>query len=351
MGATSTTPRVGIVGLGGIGTHHANCLLDNDANLVAGLDVDAQARQRFAEEYDVDTYADAEELYEAVDAVIVTTPNAFHEEYTVAALEAGCAVLVEKPLAHTLDSAERIAAAARDSPEICMIGFHNRYDPLAEAVASYAEEGFFGEIQHVDATYVRRRGIPGQGTWFTDADVAGGGALIDLGVHAIDLVLSIMDFPEIEEVSGVTRSTFGPRDDYVDVDSWGVEEGEFDVDDSVISQFRTADDATISLDVAWASNREKEKSFLFRGTEGGAKLDLDGELTLYDSSGSGVDHHRTTTIDAEEYDAHAAEQQAFLDAVAADEHPDRNTVEQGLYVQRLIESIYQSSADGSAVEF
>lgn len=351
MGATSTTPRVGIVGLGGIGTHHANCLLDNDANLAAGLDIDAAARERFAEEYDVDTYADAEAFYEAVDAVIVTTPNAFHEEYAVGALEAGCAVLVEKPVAHTLDSAERIAAAAGEADEICMVGFHNRYDPRADVLASYAEQGFFGEIQHVDATYVRRRGIPGQGTWFTDADVAGGGALIDLGVHAIDLVLSIMDFPGIEEVSGVTRSTFGQREDYVDVHGWGVEEGEFDVDDSVIAQFRTGDDATVSLDVAWASNRENEKSFLFRGTEGGAKLDLDGELTLYESSGSGVDHHRTTTVDTESYDAHAAEQRAFLDAVAAGEHPGRNTVQQGLYVQRLIESIYRSSGEGGAVEF
>ncbi|QCC49773.1 Gfo/Idh/MocA family protein [Halapricum salinum] len=351
MGTTSTTPRVGIVGLGGIGTHHANCLIDNEANLVAGLDIDAAARRRFAEEYDVEAYADTEAFFDAIDAVIVTTPNAFHEEYTVGALQADCAVLVEKPLAHTLDSAERIAAAARDSPEICMVGFHNRYDPLAEAVASYARDGFFGEIQHVDATYVRRRGIPGQGTWFTDADVAGGGALIDLGVHAIDLVLSIMDFPEVEEISGVTRSTFGPREDYVDVHGWGVEDGEFDVDDSVNAQFRTDDDATISLDVAWASNRENEKSFLFRGTEGGAKLDMDGELTLYDSSASGVDHHRTTTIDTEDYDAHAAEQRAFLDAVATGEHPGRNTVEQGLFVQRLIESIYQSSAEGNAVAF
>jgi predicted dehydrogenase len=351
MRYTSTTPRVGIVGLGGIGTHHATCLRENDAALVAGMDVDATARERFAQKYDVETYADIEAFYDVVDAVLVTTPNAFHEEYAVGALEAGCAVLVEKPLGHTLDSAERIAVAARESDEICMVGFHNRYDPRAEILADYMKRGFFGEIQHVDATYVRRRGIPGQGTWFTDADVAGGGALIDLGVHAIDLVLSIMGYPDVSEVSGVTRSTFGPRADYVDVHGWGTDDGEFSVDDSVTAQLRTATDATISLDVAWASNRENEKSFLFRGTEGGAKLDMDGELTLYESSGAGVEHHRTTTIETEDYDAHAAEQRAFLDAVAADEHPGRNTVEQGLTVQRLIDSIYRSSADGSAVSF
>ncbi|MFB6189387.1 MAG: Gfo/Idh/MocA family protein [Halapricum sp.] len=350
MTATNRAPRIGIVGLGGIGSHHANCLRENDASFVAGLDVDPAARERFAEEYDIETFADPDSFYEIVDAVIVTTPNAYHEKYAVGALEAGLSVLVEKPLAHTLESAERIAATAREAEGFCMVGFHNRFDPQAEVLASYQDEGFLGEIQHIDANYVRRRGIPGQGSWFTDADIAGGGALIDLGVHAIDLVLAIADFPEITEVSGVTRSTFGPREDYVDVHGWGVEDGDVSVEDSVIAQFRTTSGTTISLDVAWASNREPEKSFLFRGTDGGAKIDMDGELTLYESADGGVDHHRTTTVETEEYNAHAAEQRAFLDAVASGEPPARNTVEQALDVQRLIEAIYRSSSDGTAVE-
>ncbi|MEF8976058.1 MAG: Gfo/Idh/MocA family oxidoreductase, partial [Halapricum sp.] len=290
-----SSPRIGIVGLGGIGTYHADCLLDNDADLVAGLDIDPAARDSFASEYDAEIYTDRSSFYEAVDAVIVTTPNAYHEEYAVGALKAGLSVLVEKPLAHTLESAERIAAVAESADGICLVGFHNRFDPRAEALAAYRNDGFFGTIQHVDATYVRRRGIPGQGSWFTDADIAGGGALIDIGVHAIDLVLSIMDFPTVTEVSGVTRSTFGPRSDYVDVDGWGVENGDVSVEDSVTAQLRTDEDATVSVDVAWATNRPDEKAFRIRGTEGGAHLDMKGELTLYESTARGVDHHRTTT--------------------------------------------------------
>ncbi|MFW6017629.1 MAG: Gfo/Idh/MocA family protein [Halapricum sp.] len=349
MAKNSATPRVGIVGLGGIGAYHAKLLAENDATLVAGLDVDPAARQRFEAEHGVDTFTDRTAFYDAVDAVIVTTPNAYHEEYTVGALQAGRPVLVEKPLAHTLESAERIAKAAREADEICMVGFHNRFDPRAEALAAYREDGFFGTIQHVDATYVRRRGVPGTGTWFTDADVAGGGALIDIGVHALDLVLSLLSFPEITEVSGVARSTFGQRDDYVDVDGWGSGDGAVSVDDSVTAQLRTVDDATISLDVAWAANRTDEQAFRLRGTDGGAHLDMDGDLTLYESVGRGVDHHRTTTVETPEYDGHAAEQRAFLEAVESGERPERNTVEQAMTVQRLIEAIYRSSDSGAAV--
>lgn len=347
---SSTTPLdVGIVGLGGIATHHANCLREQSAVLAGGMDVDATARETFAAEFGVETYADHADLFEGVDAVIVTTPNRFHEEYAVAALEAGLPVLVEKPLAHTLDSAERIAAAAADSGAFCMVGFHNRYDPAIEALSAYRDRGFFGPIQHVDATYLRRRGIPGQGTWFTREEVAGGGALIDLGVHALDMALYLAGFPEVVEVSGVTRSTFGTREDYVDVDGWGVEDATFDVEDSVIAQLRTDDDTTITLDVAWAANRDPEKSLRVRGADGGAFLDFREQLRLFESSPSGVDHHRTTEVEVAEREAHVAEQAAFLEGVATGEPPTRNTIEQALTVQRVIDAIYRSSEGGGAV--
>jgi len=344
--------RVGIVGLGGIGTNHANHLRDHaeQAVLAGGMDVDATARKTFAADLSVETYADHEDLYRTVDAVIVTTPNRFHEEYAVAALEAGLPVLVEKPLAHTLDSAERIAAAAADAEEFCMVGFHNRFDPAVEALAAYREDGFFGSIQHVDATYLRRRGIPGQGTWFTSRDVAGGGALIDLGVHSLDLALSLTGFPEVVEVGGVTRTTFGQRDDYVDVRDWGIEEGTFDVEDSVIAQVRTADGTTISLDVAWAANRDPEKSIRLRGTDGGAFLDFRENLRLYDSSDARIDHHRTTDVEVADREAFAAEQAMFVDSVASGDPPARNTVDQALTVQRVMDAIYRSSERGLAVQ-
>ncbi|ELZ42123.1 oxidoreductase domain protein [Halorubrum californiense DSM 19288] len=343
---------VGIVGLGGIGSHHATKLAERGATLVGGMDVDADARGRFHEEFGVPAYEDEAALYDACDAVLVTTPNRFHEEYATSALEAGLDVLLEKPLAHTLESAERIAEAARAAEGFCMVGFNNRFAEPVQVVKHYQDEGRFGETTHVEANYVRRRGVPGRGSWFTSADVAGGGALIDIGVHAIDLALYFLDHPEVVEVSGKTRSEFGGRDDYAYVHMWGDDAGPegFDVDDSASAFIRAEDGSTVSLEAAWATNRPETDEFVVRGTEAGATFDRgSGDLTVHESGVGGGHHLTDATVETREGDAHAAEQETFLEAAAAGEAPGINTVEEGLRVQRVIDAIYRSSEIGAAV--
>jgi predicted dehydrogenase len=346
-------PRIGIVGLGNIGHHHATRLLEQDADLVGGVDIAEAARERFETEFDVTAYDDATDLYEVADAVVVTTPNRFHEEYAVSALDAGLDVLLEKPLAHTLESAERIAAAADTADGFCMVGFNNRFANPVEIVKHYQRQGRFGDVDHIEANYVRRRGVPGRGSWFTSEDVAGGGALIDIGVHAIDLALYFLDFPELVEVSGVTRSQFGGRDDYAFVEMWGEDTGPdgFDVDDSASAFVRCADGTTISLEVAWAVNRPTNDEFVVRGTEAGARFDRGNqELTIYESGTGGANHLTDTEVDTRTTDTHEAEQAMFVDAVRAGEAPNRNTIDEGLAVQRVIDAIYRSSETGRAVE-
>ncbi|QWC20652.1 Gfo/Idh/MocA family oxidoreductase [Halorubrum sp. 2020YC2] len=343
---------VGIVGLGGIGSHHATKLVERGANLVGGMDIDADARERFHEEFDLPVHADEAALYDDCDAVLVTTPNRFHEEYATAALATGLDVLLEKPLAHTLESAERIAAAARDADGFCTVGFNNRFAEPVRVIKHHQDEGRFGETAHVEANYVRRRGVPGRGSWFTSADVAGGGALIDIGVHAVDLALHFLDHPEVVEVTGETRSEFGGRDDYAYVDMWGDDAGPegFDVDDSASAFVRTEDGSTVSLEVAWATNRPPTNEFVVRGTEAGATFDRgSGDLTIHEAGVGGGHHLSDATVETREADSHAAEQAAFLEAVAAGEAPQINTVEEGLRVQRVIDAIYRSSETGAAV--
>ncbi|RDI72749.1 Gfo/Idh/MocA family protein [Halopelagius longus] len=350
----SETPvRVGIIGLGNIGHYHADRLLELGANLVGGLDIQADARRRFAEKYDVNTYEEKGQLFADVDAVIITTPNRFHEEYAVAALDAGLDVLLEKPLAHSLESAENIVDAAEAADGFCMVGFNNRFGSPVEVIKHHQSQGRFGEMQHIEANYMRRRGIPGRGSWFTSKNIAGGGSVIDIGVHAIDLALFFLDFPEVEEVSAVTRSQFGNRDDYAFVEMWGEDVGPegFNVDDSASAFIRCADGKTISLEVAWATNRPTNDEFFLRGTDAGALFDRGNhELTIYESGVGGRNHLTESKVETQSNDTHKSEQQIFLDAVREGEAPGVNTPEQGLEVQRVIDAIYRSSEMGQAVQ-
>lgn len=355
MSGHTTPVRVGIVGLGNIGHYHANRILDLGHDVVAGADINAKARARFAETYDAATYESYTQLFHDadLDAVVVTTPNKFHEEVAIAALDTGLDVLLEKPLAHSLESARRIVDAAADSDGFCMVGFNNRFANGVEVFKSYQREGRFGEITHVEANYIRRRGIPGRGSWFTSKDIAGGGALIDIGVHAIDLSLYFMEFPDVLEVSGTVRSQFGRREDYAYLEMWGDDTGasSFDVSDSASAFIRCADGRSISLEVAWAANREDNENFIIRGTEAGAKFNLeDGTLKFYETGKGGADHFADTEVKTRINDTHKSEQETFLDAVSRGEPPEGNTVEEGLIVQEVIDAIYRSSDVERAVE-
>jgi predicted dehydrogenase len=344
--------RLGLVGLGNIAGYHAEFLEDvATAELVAGLDIDADARESFAEEHDIETFTEVASLFATVDAVIVTTPNRYHEEYAVAALEAGVHVLLEKPLAHTLESAERIAAVARECDAICMVGFNNRFANPVEVLKHDIRTGRYGDVTHVEANYVRRRGIPGRGSWFTSKEVSGGGALIDIGVHAIDLALYLLGFPDVVEVSGQTRAEFGGSDEYAYLRQWGADDGPggFDVEDSASAFVRCADGSTVSLEVAWAANRPDSDEFVIRGTEAGATLDRgEHELTVYEAGIGGANHLSSTTVETRETVPLREEQRAFVRAMK-DGQLDRNTVDQALSVQRVIDAVYRSAARGRAV--
>lgn len=352
-----TDVRVGVVGLGLMGRVHAGNAADVGAEVVAGADVAADARETFVEEFDVVTYDSHDAMLdeEALDAVVITTPNKFHEAAAVAALEDDCYVLVEKPLAHTLESATRIAAASATSEGYCMVGFHNRFSPTSKAARAYRNAGRFGDIEHVEATYVRRRGIPAPGSWFTNKELSGGGSLIDIGVHVIDLAMDVLEFPEVVEVSGIARSTFGDREDYADPDgfaaSWDGGDSGFDVDDSVTAFIRFASGKSISLEVAWATNRTPANELVVRGTDAGAQLELEGKVVeLFESGNIGVDHHVTSQIDARGGpDGHVEEMRHFLSAAAAGQPVTMNTAEEGLAVQRIVDGIYRSSETGRAV--
>ncbi|WP_256391544.1 Gfo/Idh/MocA family protein [Natronoarchaeum rubrum] len=341
--------RIGFVGGGNIARTHAEALAPLDAELVAVADIDPAARDHFEREWDVRTYDDHARMLEneSLDAALIGVPNDQHAECAVDVLDRGVHALVEKPLAHTLEDARRIADAAAESAATAMVGLTMVFKPTVQSTRSRIVDGEFGDVHDVDLRYVRRRGIPQLGSWFTDRSRSGGGALIDCGVHLLAVALYALGWPEIDEVSASTRAAFGTKAEYTYLDMWGgdpLPEPTFTVEDSARALIHTADGASIHLDCAWASNRETETWMQLLGDQQGVTLDVHEEdATIYgDDRGELTD----TELHAPETNVFRAEWRYFLDVLAGERDHEINTIEHGLAIQRLIDAIYRSADDG-----
>lgn len=350
---TSQSPlKIGLVGLGRRGNAHGNYLQniqvdEIDHEIAAGADVSTDARESFATEYDADVYETHDEMYDdaAVDAVVISVPNKFHEPAVVDALEADIPVLVEKPLAHSLESAHRIRDANADSSAFCMVGYHYRYSTGATLLKMLYDKDRFGEITHIDASYLRRRGIPAVGSWFTNRDTAGGGALMDIGVHILDLALYLMEYPEIESVTGKARSNFGHREEYADPNNWGglwqADSDMFDVDDSANAMIHCANGATISLDVGWAANRPSNHELQVRGTDAGAHFSLgNSSIDVFEAAADELDYYRDIELSSDDRNASQEQMEAFLRSIVEEEPPEHNTINEALTMHRILDAIY-----------
>ncbi|WP_137287783.1 Gfo/Idh/MocA family protein [Halorussus salinisoli] len=325
-----TAPRIGVVGLGTMGNAHAERIQDAGGRVVAGTDISADVRESFAETFDCFASDDFEKMYESVDldGVVVTIPNALHEDATVSALERDINVLVEKPLAHSVTSAERIGAAAAASDAFCTVGFVMRYRASVRKLLQRVRSGTFGEVHHVEAQYIRQDGVPAN-SWFTDPDLAGGGALVDIGIHILDVAMACLEYPPIEGVFCRTRN------ECVDMN----------VEDSASGLVRFAGDATASFEVAWATNRSPECSITVRGTNGSAYLNLaESELTVIDSPDG-----ESEPVPTPDEDWLAPEDEAFVSALTDGTAPPVGDVEHALDVQRLLAASYESNESGDVV--
>lgn len=287
MSPTAQAPsplRVAVVGAGFIASRgHLPALQHRtDTEVVALVDVNAERSLAVAEQFRIPaTFTDyATMLREAQpDLVIIGTPNVLHAPQTLAAIEAGAHVLVEKPMATSAVDAQRMADAARAAGRVLTIGLHNRYRPEMNYLKGLVDAGELGRIYYAKISLLRRRGIPGFGSWFTNKDLAGGGAIMDIGVHMVDLALWLMGSPTPVSVMGVTYAEFGPRARALG--GWGVDappagastaDGRFDVDDLAAGMVRFDNGATLMVDISWAGYSPSEEHLHLLGTEGGAEI-------------------------------------------------------------------------------
>ena len=345
---------VGIIGCGHVArAGHAPAYRELNVPLVACADVVPERAERFAREFSVDHwYGNYRDLLDRndVQAVSVTVPNRFHHPIVMEALACGKHVLCEKPLAVTSKQAGEMVEAARQARRILMVGFQSRFRIDAERLRMMVAEGDAGPIRFARAGYVRHRGS-GWG-WYSHKDISGGGALIDIGVHALDLACYIMGDFEPNSVNGKTARQFGryrlaerrewKSADYED----GFDQGDvFTVEDSAMALFHFSEGRTLFLEAAWASNYVEPKDLYvdISGDQGGAHL--------FPLEWSEVRHGTVSTVkmDLAQNNATRALLAKFLGDVA--EGRDRaeiNTGEEGYAIQRMIDGIYQSAAQGGA---
>lgn len=350
---------VGLIGLGRLAqATHLPALLSMPNAYVAGL-CDVQPGRAAGVAAAHGLVAPVESDYEVllsrpeVEAVVVSVPNAFHAPAVLAALRAGKHVLCEKPPALNAAQAAEMLVAARQARCLLAYGFNNRYRDDVRHLRAFIESGALGEIYYAKAQWLRRRGTP-QG-WFTDKSIAGGGALIDIGVHVLDLTLHLMGYPRATHVAAATYGVFG-YEAPMGVRSWqaaDVLEGTapeppvFNVEDLATAFIRFENGAVISLESSWALHMGEEEGRDVRiyGARGGAGLAP--HLTIHtELAGQLVDVRPVVAQSL--VGGHAQEMRAFVAAVQRGE-TDTLAAEQGLELMRVIDAIYASAAAGVEV--
>jgi predicted dehydrogenase len=351
---------LGVVGAGAIGSVHAETAVRHGVRVVGAWDLRPERARALVARHGGTAAADLDDLLAMpeVNAVAVAVPNVAHAECAVRALERGKHVLLEKPMAMSLVECDRILAAAKASGRTLQIGFVCRGTPTAVAARRMVEAGRLGRIYHAKCSVYRRRGIPGLGGWFTTKALSGGGPLIDLGVHVLDLVRTLAGRPAAERVSGALYSNFGaPIDRYRFVEMWAGPprtDGTFDVEDHATALLRCAGGLTVELNVTWAMNQPdgalRDGVFLF-GDRGGLAFQIFGDsITLATEEDERIVDVKPALPPGNATDAAwDAQYRQFVDAVAG-RRPPEATGADGRAVQAWIEAIVRSSAEGREIE-
>ena len=351
--------RVGIVGCGGIANqkHLPSITATKLADIVAFCDIVPDRAEQAAQKFGTESakvyerYQDL--LKEELDAVYVCTPNRSHSEIAVAALNAGKNVLCEKPMAINSAEALKMVEAAKSTGKLLTIGYQSRYRADSKYLKKECEAGVLGEIYYARAKAIRRRAVPTWGVFLNEYE-QGGGPLIDIGTHALDLTLWMMDNYKPKSVTGTVYhklnnetepgNAFGPWDPK-----------DFTVEDSAFGFIVMENGATICLEASWALNTldVNEAKTVLCGTKAGA--DMNDGLAI-----NGVLHDKqyvtrpalgvggVAFYEGTEDPPEVTEQKVFLGAVMG-ENKLVILPEQAFVVTQILEAIYESAKQGKQI--
>jgi len=286
-----------------------------------------------------------------IEAVSVCTPNLMHKTISIDALKAGKHVLCEKPAARTYAEALEMQKAQHETGKTLNIGVVNRFNTTVNKIKEMIDAGELGEIYHVYASFRAHRSIPGLGGAFTTKEIAGGGALIDWGVHYLDIVMYCTGDPQPITVSGEAYSKLGVDiANYSYIRMWASEadvNGTYDVDDFVTGMIRTSG-PTITLNGAWAQNIGESETYIdFIGDKAGIRLQYGGDFKLYTAK-NGVLYtvepkFKTTPHFQNEIDA-------FLRCIRTGEKLPSH-IDYAILTSKIMQGIYDSSETHREVVF
>lgn len=354
--------RAGIIGCGGIanGKHMPTLKKTGKAEMVAFCDIVKDRAEKAAAEYgteDALVYTDYKELLKdkTLDMVYVLTPNKSHSFITIDALEAGKHVMCEKPMAKTGKEARAMVDAAKRTGKVLTVGYQTRFQPGSLNIKAAVERGDLGQIYFAKAHAMRRRAVP---TWgvFLNEEEQGGGPLIDIGTHALDLTLWLMDNYKPKSVMGNTYKKLNGNGECGNAfGNWDPKE--FTVEDSAFGFITMENGATIILESSWAINMvdAQEAKTTLCGTKAGVDM-IDG--VRYNGDDLGVLYEKKPVLrrgsvaffEGAGGDPGVNEQMVFIDAIEKGT-PLVIEPEQACVVTEILEAIYESAATGKLVEF
>ena len=367
--------KVAVIGCGGIANqkHLPALSAQKDlCELVAFCDIIEERAKKACDQYGVEGakyYTDYNELLkdESIDVVHVCTPNVAHCPITCAAFEAGKNVMCEKPMAHNTESAQKMMDAWRKSGKKFTIGYQNRFRQDTQMLHAACEADEFGEIYFAKAHAIRRRAVP---TWgvFPDKSKQGGGPLIDIGTHALDITLWCMNNYKPVSVMGSVFEKLGHSDLAAQGNMFGAwDTKNFEVEDSAFGFIKFENGATIFLEAAWAINMKdsREAACTLCGTKGGAEIV--GEMAGGNATGreynlivNGTYHGNlveqslsdTGTIaffEGGSSEPKDIECKQWLECIINDTDPCVKP-EQAFVVTQILDAIYKSAAEGKEIK-
>lgn len=357
--------RIGIIGAGAIAQsgHIPSYQKIDKVKVVAISDSNKEKAKAVAKKFNIETYfTDYRDLLklDRIDAVSICTPNFLHREQVTVSLRAGKNVLCEKPLCLNAKEVEEILKEVKKADgKICMVAYMRRFMDVSQFLKESINQGELGEIYYVKASYLRRRGIPTSSSWFTSKKLSGGGALIDIGVHILDLVLWLMGNPIPIVVSG---SIYSKLRNKTGSSSWSppnilienkLNHNIFDVEDLATGFVKFLNQCTLFLEASWAGNSENEGTLSFFGTKGGAKVRFYEEDSVYgrlrifkEKQGRVCD---LTPVFPQEDDLVSKEVKHFVECIEKNRKPI-TTPNEMLNVARIIDAIYQSAKEGREIK-